>query len=139
MYMVHRDGAHLTCCEDAPKSGFLMVRIFLVFAVTRLAWFLMALWQSQRSIAVDWAEVGDFVTDTSFISRMMLFVSHTIIHMFYMPKHVRAAVSSFHPEKGYQPYCAFGGKHFGPRVFALGYATKDMYETETYHGVLTHS
>jgi len=110
--------------------------VFGLFALTRIAWFLFALWQSQQTIVVDWKEVGDFVTDVGLVGRIMLFVSNLIIHMFVLPKQVREAVTLFHPEKSFQPYCAFGGRNFGPRVFAIGFATKDMYHTESYHGAL---
>lgn len=112
--------------------------VFLVvFLFTRVLWLVSALWQTQSSIVIDWKEVGDFVTDLGATSRMEMFISTMVVHMFAMPKQIREAVSLFHPEKGYQPYSAFGGRNFGPRAFAIGFATKDMFETETYHGALS--
>merc|ERR1711953_428480 len=67
------------------------------------------------------------------VDRMEMLAHFTILNMCVIPKQVRDAVSLFHPEKSCMPYCAFGGKMHGPRAFALGYATKDMYLTESLH------
>lgn len=110
--------------------------VFTVFASTRVLWILSAIYVSAQSFAIDWKEVGDFVTELSFFARIELFVSSTVTHMFVMPKQVMEAVALFHPEKNFQPFCAFGGRNHGPRVFALGFPTKDMFETESYYGAL---
>eukprot|EP00928_Gymnodinium_smaydae_P010929 TRINITY_DN14115_c0_g4_i1.p1 TRINITY_DN14115_c0_g4~~TRINITY_DN14115_c0_g4_i1.p1 ORF type:complete len:864 (+),score=144.14 TRINITY_DN14115_c0_g4_i1:83-2674(+) len=113
--------------------------VFVIFVSTRIIWIGVGLWQSQQSIAIDWKEVGDFVTVVGLVPRMELFISNTVIHLFIIPKQVREAVALFHPEKNFQPYCSFGGKCFGPRAFVIGFATKDMFETESNHGALAQA
>jgi len=111
--------------------------LLLLFILSRASWVIIAAHQALKVIAIDWTNVGDFVTSVGAYERLYLTMCTTILEMFVMPKVVKEAVSLFHPEKNVQPFCAFGGKIYGPRAYALGFATREMQIVANYRGIRT--
>ncbi|CAJ1334771.1 unnamed protein product [Effrenium voratum] len=118
-------------------SGAYDRHILGLFIVSRFIWVYISLRRAQRAIVVDWLDKGEYITNVGCYSRFGLLFSTTIVEMFLMPRMIRDAVSLLHPDKRCHPFAAFGGKLYGPRAFILGFSSKDMYTTQSLHGILS--
>jgi len=108
-----------------------------LFIVSRFLWVYIAHRRAQRTLTLDWFDKGEYVTNEGFFGRLDLLFSLTIVEAFLIPRIVRDIVSLLHPDKRCHPFTAFGGKLYGPRAYILGFPTKDMYITESMHGILS--
>ncbi|CAK9071898.1 unnamed protein product [Durusdinium trenchii] len=118
-------------------SGLFDCHILSLFLISRFLWLYISLRRAQRAIVLDWFDKGEYVTNVGCFGRFGLLFSSTIVEMFTLPRMVRDAVSLLHPDKQCQPFVAFGGKLYGPRAFILGFPNKDMYTTQSLHGILS--
>eukprot|EP00439_Symbiodinium_sp_Y106_P079710 s470_g18.t1 len=111
--------------------------ILSLFLISRCLWVYIAHRRAQRALILDWHDKGEYVTNVGFFGRLDLMFSITLVEMFLIPRIVRDIVSLLHPDKRCHPFAAFGGKLYGPRSFILGFPTKDMYITESLHGIVS--
>jgi len=111
--------------------------ILSLFLISRCLWVYIAHRRAQRALILDWHDKGEYVTNVGFFGRLDLMFSITLVKMFLIPRIVRDIVSLLHPDKRCHPFAAFGGKLYGPRSFILGFPTKDMYITESLHGIVS--
>eukprot|EP00931_Biecheleriopsis_adriatica_P018028 TRINITY_DN12730_c0_g1_i1.p1 TRINITY_DN12730_c0_g1~~TRINITY_DN12730_c0_g1_i1.p1 ORF type:complete len:842 (-),score=143.55 TRINITY_DN12730_c0_g1_i1:133-2658(-) len=107
-----------------------------LFLVSRLMWVFNAMRRAQKLIVMDWRDRGEYVMNVDIMGRLMLLLSVTVVEMFTISRIVREAVLLMHPDKRAHPLATFGGKRHGPRTFLIGFASKDMYVTESLHGIL---
>ncbi|CAE7506555.1 unnamed protein product [Symbiodinium natans] len=108
-----------------------------LFIISRCLWVYIAHRRAQRALILDWHDKGEYVTNVGFFARLDLMISLTVVEMFLIPRMVRDVVSLLHPDKRCHPFAAFGGKLYGPRSFILGFPNKDMYTTESLHGIVS--